>query len=88
MADKLMADIAGGDKKLQHVETEDKSGPKIEKDIHIKENKHGDLMAEVQKDQKLQHVETDDKSAPKIEADVKVGENPMKGVMADIQKKA
>ena len=67
MADKLMADIAGGDKKLQHVQTEDKSVPKIDSGVHIKENKHADLMAAVAKDHSLQHVETDDKSVPKIE---------------------
>ena len=67
MADKLMADIAGGEKKLQHVDTEDKSAPKIDADIHIKENKHGDLMADITGEKKLQHVETVDKSAPKIE---------------------
>ena len=67
MADKLMADIAGGDKKLNHVETDDKSGPKIDEKAHIGQNKHADLMKDVAAGKDLQHVETDDKSAPKID---------------------
>jgi hypothetical protein len=82
--DALKSEIAKG-AELKHVETDDKAAPKIEADVKIGENKHGDLLSEVTKGAELKHVETDDKSAPKIDADVKVGENKHGDLMSEIQ---
>jgi hypothetical protein len=42
----FLAEVAG-DHKLKHVETDDRSGPKIEEDVHIKPNPHGALLQEL-----------------------------------------
>ena len=72
---------------LNHVETNDKSAPFIEKDVTVGTFKGKELMAEVAKGKSLNHVETDDKSAPAVESDVKIKPNPRVALLNDVCKK-
>lgn len=73
---------------LNHVETNDKSAPFIEKDVTVGTFKGKELMAEVAKvdPKSLNHVETDDKSAPAVESDVKIKPNPRVALLNDVCK--
>jgi len=67
---------------LNHVKTtRDASSPFIEKDVHIKENHHKDLLAEIEQQQDLKHVTTHDASSPIIEKDAHIKESPQKKVL-------
>jgi hypothetical protein len=44
----FLTDIQGG-AALKHVDTDDRSGPKIEADVHIKPNPHNALLEELKK---------------------------------------
>ena len=72
---------------LNHVETNDKSAPFIEKDVTVGTFKGKELMAEVAKGKSLNPVETDDKSAPAVESDVKIKPNPRVALLNDVCKK-
>lgn len=69
--DKIAADIEKG-KELKHVETQDKSAPKIESDVKIKKVDRGGFLQEVEKGKDLKHAETVDKSAPQLDPNVHV----------------
>jgi len=69
---------------LKHTQTQDKSFPVIEKDVHIKENHHKDLLTEIEQRHDLNHVTTHDASKPLIDKDIHIKEAPQKKVLADI----
>ncbi|KAF2072083.1 hypothetical protein CYY_006603 [Polysphondylium violaceum] len=82
----LLSEVAKG-ANLKSVETVDKSGPKIDSDVHIKKNEHGALLGEISKGANLTHVETVDKSAPKIDANTHVGQNQHGALLSEIKAK-
>ena len=49
--DQVLAGVQAG-ANLKHVETDDKSAPQIDADVHVGENKHGALMSEIQAQKK------------------------------------
>eukprot|EP01115_Flamella_aegyptia_P002879 TRINITY_DN1428_c0_g1_i1.p1 TRINITY_DN1428_c0_g1~~TRINITY_DN1428_c0_g1_i1.p1 ORF type:complete len:95 (-),score=45.54 TRINITY_DN1428_c0_g1_i1:56-340(-) len=84
---KAMAELEAG-KQLKHTDTNDKSGPKIETDVHIKKVDRDAFKAEVAKGTELKHAETNDRSTPKIEADAELNvKNNVRGqLLAEIKK--
>jgi len=64
----LLKDVTKGGttKKLHHVDTVDKSKPKIEKDVKIKKYDRKPLLGELTEGIDLKHVETTDKAKPVI----------------------
>jgi len=69
---------------LKHTQTRDKSKPVIE-NVHIKENHHKELLAEIEKSHDLNHVRTEhDASKPFIDKDIHIGEAPQKKILEDI----
>jgi len=71
---------------LKHAtEIHDKSAPLIEKDVHIKENHHKDLLAELHQPHHLKHADTQDKSAPVIDTSIHINQNHHKDLLAEIQ---
>jgi len=85
MAEKVIAEISA-DHSLKHVETTDKSAPKIESDVHLKKIDRGGFLDEVQKGAELKHAETTDKSVPKIEPDVHLKKNNRDALLNEIKK--
>jgi hypothetical protein len=70
---------------LKPAQTQDKSKPVIENDVHIKENHHKDLLAEIGLKHDLNHVKTThDASLPLIDKDIHIKEAPQKKVLKDI----
>jgi hypothetical protein len=70
---------------LKHTQTRDKSKPVIEKDVHIKENHHKDLLVEIEKRHNLHHVNTThDASKPFLDKEIHIKEAPQKKVLDDI----
>jgi hypothetical protein len=70
---------------LKHTQTRDKSKPVIENDVHIKENHHKELLAEIEQRHDLNHVKTEhDASKPFIDKNIHIGEAPQKKVLGDI----
>jgi len=69
--DKITPDIEKG-AQLKHVETTDKSVPKIESDVHIKKIDREGFLTDVAKGTSLSHVEPTDKSAPIIDPQVHI----------------
>ncbi|EGG23934.1 actobindin [Cavenderia fasciculata] len=87
MSDALFSQVQAG-ANLKKAETVDKSGPVIDKDVHVKENNHGALLKELSTDHKLNKAETVDKSGPVIEKDVHVKENNRGALLGEIKAKA
>jgi len=70
---------------LKPAQTQDKSKPVIENDVHIKENHHKDLFVEIEQQHDLNHVKTThDASEPFIAKDIHIKEAPQKQVLSDI----
>jgi len=70
---------------LKHTQTRDKSKPVIENDVHILQNHHKELLAEIEQQHDLNHVKTEhDASKPFIDRDIHIGEAPQKKVLEDI----
>jgi len=70
---------------LKPAQTQDKSKPVIENDVHIKENHHKDLLVEIGQKHDLHHVKTShDASKPIIDKDIHIKEAPQKKVLSDI----
>jgi len=84
--DKLFEGIVNQEKKLHHVETEDKSQPQIEA-VPIRKNVHSSVMSEVQKveNRDLKHVETVDKGKPVIDSSIHVKKSKHPKVMEEIK---
>jgi len=73
---------------LKHVKTEDKSKPRIEKDIKIKKNKRKDLFNEVRKgNNKLKKVETKDKGKPVLDKNVHLKMHKRKELLNEVRVK-
>jgi len=70
---------------LKHVQTRDASKPMIEKDVHIKENNHKALFAEIKQRHDLNHVETRDASSPFLDKSLHMKESPQKKIFVDIR---
>lgn len=87
MASPFLSDISKG-ADLKHVETADKSAPKIEPDVHISASPMNAVKDELKTEHQLKHVDTNDRSAPVIEKDVHVHENPRPAIMAEIASRA
>jgi len=86
MAEKVIADI-GKDHSLKHADTVDKSGPKIESDVHIKKVDRSGLLNDIASDHSLKHADTVDKSTPKIEGEqVNLKKVDRGALLADIKK--
>jgi len=67
---------------LKPAQTQDKSKPVIENDVHIKENHHKDLLAEIGLKHDLNHVKTThDASLPLIDKDIHIKETTQKKVL-------
>jgi len=71
---------------LKHTQTRDKSKPLIENDVHINQNHHKELIAEIEQQHvDLNHVRTEhDASKPFIDKDIHIHEAPQKKVLEDI----
>jgi hypothetical protein len=70
---------------LKHTQTRDSSFPVIEKDVHIFENQHKSLLAEIEQQHDLSHVETThDASIPFIDKDIHIKEAPQIKVLEDV----
>jgi len=78
-------DLKDAKSHLRHARTVDKSKPIIERDVHIKENNHQDLLVEIEQPHDLHHVATThDASVPVIDKDIRIKEAPQKQVLSDI----
>jgi len=70
---------------LRHVATRDSSKPIIDSSVHINENRHRALFAELRQHRDLNHVETRDASAPYLDTDLHIREAPQLRIFADIR---
>jgi flavodoxin len=79
-------DLLAAKSKLKHTQTQDKSRPLIDKDIHIMKNNHKALFAEIQQHRELKHVEiARDASFPIIGKDVQLKRNRHRELFAEIK---
>jgi len=70
---------------LKATQTLDKSKPVIDKDVHIRKNRHRELFAEIELRRELRSTKiTHDASAPFIEKNIHIKENTHKGLLAEI----
>jgi len=73
---------------LKPTETIDHSIPVIDRNVHIKENHHKQLLEELGHQTLLNHVETThDASAPIIDKDIHIKEAPQKQILDEIARK-
>jgi hypothetical protein len=70
---------------LKHVQTRDSSKPVIEKDVHINNNHHGEIFAQIRQQQNLKHVKTRDASSPFLDKNMHIKESPQKKLFVDIR---
>jgi len=70
---------------LKPTETRDTSKPVIESDVHIFQNEHKALLAEIEQEHDLNHVNTEhDASVPVIDSDIQIKEAPQVRVLEEV----
>jgi hypothetical protein len=71
---------------LKHTQTDDKSKPFIDKDIHILKNHHKAVFAEIKQHRELRHTEIEhDLSAPFLTKEMSIKETPRKRMFEEIR---
>jgi hypothetical protein len=79
-------DLALAKSHLKHVQTRDGSKPVIEKGVHILQNHHKVIFAEILKRRELNHVKiARDASAPFLDKSLRIKESPQKKIFVDIR---
>jgi len=85
MADKAIEEISKGGHQLKHVETTDKSVPKIE-EVQIKKVDRDPFLKEIAKGTDLSHPsDSNERSAPKIEDNIHVKQSDRGALLKDIE---
>jgi len=77
-------DLVDARSHLKSTQTNDKSQPLIDKNIHISKNHHKQIFEEIKQDHHLKNVLTDDRSAPMIDRSIHITEAPQKRIFAEI----
>jgi len=71
---------------LKHVQTRDNSKPMIDKDVHINNNHHGELFAQIRQRPNLKHVKkTRDASSPFLDKNMHIKQSPQLSLFKDIR---
>eukprot|EP01099_Mayorella_cantabrigiensis_P004954 TRINITY_DN3818_c0_g1_i1.p1 TRINITY_DN3818_c0_g1~~TRINITY_DN3818_c0_g1_i1.p1 ORF type:complete len:117 (-),score=42.90 TRINITY_DN3818_c0_g1_i1:192-497(-) len=85
IADQVLQEVTSGQFELKHVETQDKSAPRIEEGVTVKKIDRDGFLNEVKSGPSLKHAETVDKSAPVIEEGIQVKKVDRKGLLNEIE---